>query len=74
VANYHARVVTSPEGLADEDIDVERVTTLSGGRFPLLWLNITYNPDRLPAQQLTAIEQRHQLALLETARSNLDFL
>lgn len=74
VANFHAGVMTSPDDLVDEDVDVQQVTAVTGGRFPLLWLNITYNPERLAEERLQEIEQQHQLTLIATAQSRVDLM
>ena len=33
-----------PETVIDEDLDDEEVTAITGGKFPAVWCNITFDP------------------------------
>jgi hypothetical protein len=74
VANFYARVVNGSDELVDEDVDVQQVNAVTGEQFPLLWLNLTYDPDQLSEKQLEELEQQYQLTLTATARSLVDLL
>jgi hypothetical protein len=73
VANSYARVITSNEDLEDEGIAVEQATAVTGGRFPLLWLNITFDPAKLDPATLRDLEARHSLVLIGTAHSCVSY-
>jgi hypothetical protein len=61
VINYYARTLTREAGIAEENLNPERVQAATGGRFPFLWVNLTYDPDRVGEAELVEIETRFGL-------------
>jgi hypothetical protein len=44
ILGYAVRILRGPESITDEDLEADEVAALTGGRFPAVWCNVTYDP------------------------------
>ncbi len=72
-ATFFARVLFSPADMEEECLRPTEVTAITGGVFPCLWVNITFDPDRLPLIEIAPIEALCQLQFLGDVRSEGTF-
>jgi hypothetical protein len=54
-------VVKDREGAKDEFIDIPKADRVTGGEYPYLYVNVTYDLDLLPAEEFTAFVERFGL-------------
>jgi hypothetical protein len=69
IATSVARLIGGEADLIDEDLEAEVVAGKAGHRFPFLWLNITFDPERVRPQMLEGVEQRFLLQQTASAFS-----
>ncbi|GAA1229551.1 hypothetical protein GCM10009665_19990 [Kitasatospora nipponensis] len=63
-ANFASMVFGSAETVEDEGIDPEVMHAVTGGTYPVAYLTVSYDPDRLPAVELEALEREFDLRVL----------
>lgn len=73
VANFHLRVMSSREELDDEDVDPEKAMTVAGNVFPLVWANITYDPQIVTETALRNIEDSYELHVIGSGVSERNY-
>jgi hypothetical protein len=56
--SFLARTLKSQLGIAEERLNPARVLPVTGGRFPFLFVNLTYAVDRIGEPQLAEIKSR----------------
>lgn len=54
-------VVESADHAYSEFIDLAKVDVVTGGRYPYLYVNVTYDPDRLGAELFDPFEEQFSL-------------
>lgn len=69
-ANYWARVLSSEEDAEDEVLDIEPLTKITGGVYPALWFNITYDPDVMAEDEFRAMEERFALRIFSAGAAS----
>src|SRR5262245_529515 len=62
-ANHWARVFLSDDDVEEEVVEVGVLAKLTGGVYPVLWFNITFDLDRMTDQELRSLEDRFALRL-----------
>ena len=67
--NLWARILEGADDTADEVLDERDVVRLTGGVFPTVFFNATYDADRVQAEEWEALERRFDLRLLRQGRS-----
>jgi hypothetical protein len=72
-ASFEARILFSIADVENEFLDLNEIIPHSKGLFPVLWVNLTYDPDRLSQDEITFIEQKFSLELLGVIESEEPF-
>jgi hypothetical protein len=67
--NLWARVLENQEEAADELLDENQVAHLTGGVFPVLFFNATYDVEAVGAEEFQQLESQFELLLLKHGRS-----
>lgn len=61
---FRAKLFRKREELEQELLDPQTVLARAGGPLPIIWLNLTYDPNELDYQLFSALEAKCQLVLL----------
>jgi hypothetical protein len=64
IEGFAVRVLSTPEDIVEEDLRDFGILDLTGGRLPVLWLNVTYYPSRFNPQEREELEHTFGLHLL----------
>ena len=72
--SFSGRILVSENDITDEALDSKVIHSFSKGVFPILWVNITYNPQRLTPESFLSVEQAFSLQLIATAESKQTLL
>jgi hypothetical protein len=72
-ASFFCRILSNDEEVEDECLDLASVRQLTNGVFPILWLNITFDPDRVAIAELSSLESALSLAILADGSSERPF-
>jgi len=73
VANCYARVVRDEVELFDEGLRPAEIAPVTGGRFPFLLVSITYDPARVDAASLAAVESTLRLAVIYEGTTRINY-
>jgi hypothetical protein len=72
-ASCYARVFTSEADILDECRDVQEIQQHTRGVFPVLWVNLTYDPSLLREEEILALEAQCNLSLLGVVHADWPF-
>ncbi|WP_394849990.1 hypothetical protein LZC95_21350 [Pendulispora brunnea] len=62
-ASCFGRALFSKDDIEDEALDVDEVVSITGGKLPVIFLNVTFDKGDVTAQDLAAWEARFALYL-----------
>jgi hypothetical protein len=60
------KILSSEDDVLNEGLDELAIPLLIGGDFPVVYLNVTYEPDVFDRDDLKAIEAEYELMLIGT--------
>jgi|GEM_PF-5182343 len=66
---YFIRTLLGSECVLDELLELDEVAALTGGVFPAVWCNYTFNPAAVSDVDLAELERTFELRLYATAYS-----
>ncbi len=69
--NWHVRWLATAADAADEGVPAAAVEARGG--FPAAYVNLTFDPDRVSAAELTAVEEGFGLRQYAAARSRVSY-
>jgi hypothetical protein len=72
-ATFCARVLLTVADVEEEALSVSEILRFSNGRFPVLWLNLTCDPERVTQAEIDFLEATYSLRLLGEIRSETHF-
>jgi hypothetical protein len=72
--NFSLGVLHSPEEAEDELVDTPHLHQFTAGVYPVFWMNLTYDPTRLSADQLASWEQQFALRILSSSSMTADIV
>ncbi|NMO19525.1 hypothetical protein HPC49_31745 [Pyxidicoccus fallax] len=61
---FKAKALYQVKDLENELLNPKAILAASGGVLPVIWLNVTWQPGDLPAEDLRPLEQQFNLKLL----------
>ncbi|WP_257460251.1 hypothetical protein [Archangium lipolyticum] len=64
IKGYFARSLESPEDVIDEDLEEDAIRENTGGVFPCIYVNITFDADTFDRRMLEPWEARFELRLM----------
>lgn len=72
-ATFGGRVLLSELDVEEEFLSYEEIRRFSNGTFPVLWLNFTFDPDKVGCEEIQALEDTFSLSLLGEVESEKPF-
>jgi hypothetical protein len=72
--SFFGVILVSEEDITNEALDSKVIHSFSNGVFPILWVNITYNPERVVPEAFRSVEQAFSLQLIATVESKQTLL
>lgn len=72
-AGFQACILRDYDNADDEAVTNDEIDAHCDGTFPVVFVNITFDPERVDSAELTCVEQQFQLCLLGTAESDAKF-
>jgi hypothetical protein len=66
-------IIRSEKDLEEEALSYPEIRQFSGGTFPVLWLNFTFDPEKVSSEEVQAFEETFSLRLLGEVESAKPF-
>jgi hypothetical protein len=67
IRGFAVRVIHGPDSIIDEDLDEDEVVAITGGTFPAVWCNVTYDPDSIHESDWSGLVSTFGLRVYATA-------
>jgi hypothetical protein len=72
--SFHVSLMRDPDDAENIGLDPERYLPVTDGVFPVVYFSLTYDPQRLPEQQIADWEKRYDLKVTGSTVSRLSIL
>jgi hypothetical protein len=72
--NFRVSLMDDPDDAENDGLEPETYLPFTNGVFPMVYFSLTYDPQRLPEQQITDWEKKYDLKVIGSGVSKLNIL